>query len=166
MATVTSNLPEVKASLDTIGRAFNFHSPGRYKTLGQDVMDLLAETIYEQTVLRQRDEDNTFLAPLAPSTKAAKSRKGQPDTIGVATGEMLSLDQIKGNRTIFATSATVIYGDSDSAQEKATYFQEGSRRKKRKQRPRRFFGVNALFEKAMDDLMDDVLDLTIRRAGG
>jgi len=160
MATVKSNYPEIARGMDELRGAFNMHSRGRYRTLGDDLLDVLAQAIFDQTVNYQRDPDNTHFRPLAPSTLARKRRLGYPDTIGVETGEMLSMPQLTGQRTITPRMASVVYGENESARQKAEWFQEG---RKGKQPARRFFEINPLFEKDMETLIDEVLDLAVDR---
>ena len=161
---ITSNKEEVQAGVQALRDALTVRAPGRYKTLAEDVQDAVAEGVYDQTVMAQLDPDGAPLAPLAPATLVRKQRLGYPETILVATGQMLSLQEIKGELNVTGDVVEITYGQTAEAREKATYAHEGSRRKPK--RPRRpFFAINDRLYETLDHLFDEALGKAAENQG-
>jgi hypothetical protein len=164
MAGIRSNHEEVAAGIKAIAQSWDFRGRGRFKTLGQDALDVVAQGIYDRTVLDQTDPDGVPLAPLKPRTLARKRRKGYPDTIGVETGHMLDYRQLQGRRAIERRTASVEYGQDAIAEQEAEWFQEGSKTKNRPPRP--FMDLDDRIEGELDDLFEEVLDRNLRDLQG
>jgi hypothetical protein len=162
MASVRTNFPEIRAALDRLGSAFTMNARGRYRDLGSDLLDAAAEAVYEQSTLDQQDPQGRPFAPLAASTLREKARKGFPSTIGVRTGDMLSSEQLRGRRVVTPRVAEMTYGVGDEAEQKSEWFQEGTKN----QPARPFYDLNAKAEQSIDQLVDDVIDRTLRDLGG
>jgi phage gpG-like protein len=151
-----SNRDAVAAEVAGLARAFGLRRRGRYRTLADDVRTLVAEAVYDQTVLAQKQPDGSPLAPLAPSTLAEKRLRGYPETILVRTGHMLDLEQLKGEMEASDTSLAMTYGTDEEARQLAEYAHEGSRKKVR--RPKRpFYALDDKGEKDLGELMDEAL---------
>lgn len=166
MAQIRSNLGEVSRSLRDVSSCLNMHAVGRYDRVGVDALDIIAEGIAERVLGRQQEPSGGGLAELAPSTRRRKRELGQPDTIGVAKREMLQQRHLRGERNITTTQASVEYGQDAAAKDKATWFSEGSRRKRRRQPPRPFFELDDQIEDSLDELVEEVVDRAIERNGG
>jgi hypothetical protein len=163
MAGIRTNLPEVIRAIKAIAQSWDLRSKGRYKSLGVDMLDIVAEGIYERTVIEQEGPDGEPLAPLAPSTLARKARLGFPETIGVEHAKMLALEELKGERMIERRTASVIYGKDEQAKEEAEWFQDPSNPN---QPDRQFMGLDERIEATIDALFEEVLDRNIREQGG
>lgn len=166
MAHIRSNLDAVVRSVLDVSTCLHMNAVGRYDRVGVDALDIIAEGIADRTLNQQQAPDGGPLAPLAPSTLRRKRALGQPDTIGVGKGEMLQQRHLQGERTVTAAQASVEFGQDAEAKEKATYFSEGSRKKKRRQPPRPFFELDDRIEEQLDGLVEEVVDNAIERNGG
>lgn len=162
---VRSNLPEVLRGIRDVADCLNLRAVGRYGLLGEDLMDLTAEGIFDRTVLGQQEPGGGPLAPLAESTLARKRKAGYPDTIGVATGHMLALDQLKGDRSVSADRATMAYGRDEEARLRMAYFSEGHGGRRR-QPPRPVFEFDDRIDAELDALVDEVVIRAVERNGG
>lgn len=167
MAEVRSNLPEVARAIADVAGCLNMHAVGRYGRVGEDALDIIAEGIYDRAVLGQREPSGVPLAKLSPVTLALKRERGQPDTIGVATGQMLALEQLKGERAISSGAASVEYGRDAEAKLKMEWFSEGRRKgRRRRQPPRPVFELDDRIERDLDDFVDEVVGNAVTRNGG
>lgn len=156
MARVTSNAAEVVAELQGFVGGLGFGGRGRYRSFGEDARDVIAQGVYDRTVLAQQYPDGAPLAPLAPSTLREKRLKGYPETILVRTGLMLSGEELRGEATVTRTSLDVEYGRTELAKQEAEWATEGSR--KRHRPPRRFFELDRRDEADLDLLAQESLD--------
>lgn len=159
-----SNFPDIVKAIRGIKASFAFSAKGRYKRLGTDILDSVAQAIYDETVLEQKEPGGAPLAPLRASTLRRKARLGQPSTIGVATGRMLAMQQLQGRRQISGTTASMTYGTTEEERQKAEWFQAGSKKQKRRKRP--FYDLNRRTERDIDGIIEDVIGDVIRRLGG
>lgn len=166
MATVHSNLFSVATSLLDVAGCLRMNAVGRYGRVGEDALDIIAEGIYDRAVLGQRTPGGSPLAELAQSTLERKRARGQPSTIGVATGHMMALEQLKGVRAITSDSASAEFGKDSDARDRMSWFSEGSRRRRRRQPSRPVYELDDAIEADLDDFIDEVVDNAIRRNGG
>lgn len=97
--------------------------------LGEELADIVAQGILRRTIADQRTSIGTALSPNAPDYAARKEKKGIR-TIGVGigptSGEMLSMEQIKGRREITPDKVVMTYGKSDDVNRKGQWFTSGS----------------------------------------
>jgi hypothetical protein len=166
MADVRSNLAEVTRAIRDVAGCLNMNAVGRHGRVGEDALDIIAEGIYDRAVLGQREPGGGPLAKLSPFTLEDKARHGYPSTIGVRTGHMLAMDQLKGERAISSGAASVEYGRDAEAKERMDWFTRGRRRGRRRQPPRPVFELDDRIEEDLDDFVDEVVDNAIRRNGG
>jgi hypothetical protein len=118
-----SDLGEVLAALDAIPDALAFDGPGNgAPTFGDELLDVYSGHVYERSVGAARAPDGSAWEDNRESTK----RRKRTNTVGVESGEMLSLEEIKGERSIGPDEATQVYGKSRAAKAKAEWFSRGS----------------------------------------
>jgi hypothetical protein len=67
VASIRDNFPEVVAAIKAIAQSWDLNGRGRYRTLGDDMLDAVAQRVYERTFLDQSDPDGKPLADLDPS---------------------------------------------------------------------------------------------------
>jgi hypothetical protein len=153
MASIQSNLFEIRQNLNELGQCMNLRRrpKGSSRRVGDELLDIVAVAIEQRTRQRQQDPSGRTLAKLRPATIARKLRLGYPLTIGVETGEMLDLEQIRGEQVITADSATMTYGLDAETRAKADRFQEGNAR----QAPREFYDVGREGERLVDAYVED-----------
>jgi hypothetical protein len=165
VANVTSNLQEVVNEFKSMSSSLTMLAPGRYKgRLGQDVIDLVAQGIVDQTVLGQMDPSDLPLAPLARSTLERKRRLGYPETIGVETKKMLSMKQLRGTNVVVKNRTEMRYGVDQQSRDKSVWFQEGVKRKGgTRQSARPFYGLNKKIVADLDALITECLDRVVDR---
>lgn len=169
MAVVRSNLPDVVRAIRDVAGCLNMNAVGRHGRVGEDALDVIAEGIYDRAVLGQREPGGGPLADLAPATLADKRRRGYPDTIGVRTGHMLAMEQLRGERSITSSTASAEFGRDEEARERMGWFSEGSRRgrgRRRRQPPRPVYELDDAIERDLDGLVDEVVGNAITRNGG
>jgi hypothetical protein len=140
MAGAETNVEDVCAKLRRLNEVGSYSGPGRYKTFGEDLQDAIAQGLVIRYVLDQQEPGGKRLAELAESTLREKQRKGYPETIGVRTGLMLNIEQLKGELLIEGGTLTMTYGREEAARQEMVFFTEGSRRKNRRQPPRSLGG--------------------------
>jgi hypothetical protein len=162
MASVSDNFPEVRAVIEGLASAWDLRGPGRFKSLGDDARDVIAQGIIDRTVLQQLQPDGQPLHPLAESTIARKERRGYPTIISVEEGDMMSLDEVRGVGGMERYSMSIIYGTTGENQQKAEWFQEGTAT----QPPRPFFDLDDRIGGEIDTLFEDVLERRIGELGG
>src|ERR1700733_9486306 len=114
MASVTSNLGEIKRTLHQLGDTMNLRRrPGGERRIGDQLLDVVAVAIEVRTVGLQQDPNNAPLAPLQPRTIARKIRLGLPLNIGIETFQMLDLDQVRGEQVVTSHTASMTYGTNE-----------------------------------------------------
>ena len=121
-----SNFDQIMANLDRLIDSINLTdttSPAG-KKMAVDVLDTMTDGIQRRTIDKQVDPDNNPLADNAPSYRA-KPAKGSK-IIGFLTGEMLSDQQMKGDRTFEPSHCSQEFGITDFAKRKAQWFTRGS----------------------------------------
>jgi hypothetical protein len=121
-----SNYREVAAAVSAVPELFNpRRRTGRGKRLGDEVADVVAMTIVERTRQQQLTPDRRVLARLKPATVRRKVRKGAPILIGVESGQMLDLEEVRGKVTIIRDAVAMEYGLGPEMEARAEFFQEG-----------------------------------------
>jgi hypothetical protein len=156
---IRSNLDVVAADLRTLVDSLGLESPGESAaTLADDLFDLQAQRIRDRS-LAQRAPDGTTWADNEPRYAARKGYK--PVGVGL-TGEMLSLEQLRGDRRLGDESATMQYGKDAWNRQKAKWFSEGN---DRGQPERPFWEITADDRDALDALARRHYDRIARYRG-
>jgi len=162
MASVSSNRPIVNNALISLSQALNFRraTRGGPGTVGQGMLDTVADAIEQRTVVRQQDPDGRPLPPLKARTIQRKKEAGLDSRILVETGEMTSPPAILGRTTITGNTATMTAGVSEFVQQKIEWAEEGSQN-----RPvRHFFEEGKDGEMFRDLYVGKVLDQSVTDA--
>ena len=166
MARVESNRAEIMAGLKALGEALTMNGPGLNRSrVGQDVVECVADGIYLQTVLRQREPGGAPLAKLKAATLARKRRLGYPETIGVERHYMLAAEQLRGQYSVSPTRVEMTYGKGEEARKLAKWFQDPRKGRSRQQAPRPFYEICREGEAALDSLVDRAFDRTATSMG-
>ena len=118
---------------------------------GEDVLDLMAEDIQDRC-RNQLAPDGTTWPDNEPRYAARKG--GLP--VGELTGEMLDINQIKGQRTIEPQTVEMEYGVSEFAIQKAGWFTDGDTSLNRPERP--FYEIDEMMEQRIYDRCQDEID--------
>lgn len=163
MASVSTNLPEIKSALRGLEDILSLSRPYRSGRLGDEVADLIAVGIQTRTIDEQQGPGGDPLAPLSPRTVARKLRKGFPATIGVETGEMLEIQQVRGMVAIGSGEMVMEAGLSQAVKDKVAFFSEGDPKNNRP--ARRFYELDEEIEAQLDDLFEEVADERLRELG-
>jgi hypothetical protein len=164
MADARSNYPEVRDAIRAVAQSWDFRGRGRYRTLGEDALDVVAQGIYDRTFLAQQLPDGRPLPPLAPATLRDKRRHGFPDTVLVRTGAMGDYRQLQGQRAIERRTASATYGTDEELKQRAEFAAEGSKKQNRPPRP--FYELDGTIEAQLDALFEEVLETNLRDLGG
>jgi hypothetical protein len=123
LADTEDNIPEFAALLDDLANSLDLTRDG----LGADMLGAIAEGITDRTLSDQKTADGQQFEPNRGTYGKRKREKGLPVGVGLEKGgEMVSLVQVKGTPTIEPDSASMVYGISDAAKEKALWFETGS----------------------------------------
>lgn len=158
MATTRSNFGEVVKGMQDVADALNLKSPTRGGgTLGKVMIDQIANDIFDNTVNQQKDMNGQRLKALKPSTLARKRRLGQPDTILVATAEMVQIPFIEGKIMIGEKVATIEYHGTEDADNKADWTQSAGRE---------FYGIPPQTPARLGNLASIQIDNVIKANGG
>lgn len=163
MASVYDNFPEVRHALKAIAQSWDFRGRGRWKTLGEDALDVVSQGIYDRTFNAQATPDGGPLSPLRPSTLQKKHRLGYPETIGVESGSMGSHAELQGERQVERRTASMTYGTNEHTRQEAEWFQEG---RAGVQAPRPFYDLDDRIEADLDQLFEEVLEANLKALGG
>jgi hypothetical protein len=116
---------QVATQIDKILRGFNFSVPGRTgKGMAHEVLDAIIEEVVDRSLSRQAQPGGIPWADNAESYKRTPAKSGKP--IGVLTGDMMSLINLRGVRTIEDYRAVMRYGSGEFAKRKAQWFTRGS----------------------------------------
>lgn len=164
MARVQTNAVEVKEAIGRLRRLGSFNGHGRYKTLGEDIPDLIAESLVDRYVLRQQEPGGEPLAELSDDYREEKTRKGFPDVIGVRTGKMLSFEELRGEVDIAENVLEMTYGTSEETRLRMEWFTEGFRKQNRPPRPG--YELDDRDVASLDLLVFDSIERTISDLGG
>jgi hypothetical protein len=128
---------QMDSILDDLADGIDFTERG----LGQEVLDVGAVGIAERSLGRQSWPDGRPWEANEPRYAASKGNR----PIGVLTGEMLSLEQLKGTREITPRRAVAVYGTTQDARDKGEWFTTGGRNSV----PRGFYETDAEIDAAM-----------------
>lgn len=147
---------EILADLHAVAEAVDLT---RHR-LGDDCFDLIAAGIHERSIHEQQSPALVAWAPNAPAYARSRRKAGKP--VGVLTGEMLSLEQLKGTRAITPKSGVMRYATSSTAADKGAWFTEGADR--RPARP--FYDTDPQIEDAVAERIGRAVDDAIEAAFG
>jgi hypothetical protein len=170
----TGNADQIGGLLMTLADIFDLTRPGATGSLAEDLLDAFALGVIDRT-LGGMAADGSALAPNRGEYGARKDAAGLPVGIGLGGGgdRMLSLLQVRGERTITPDLAEVRYGVSTPARDKASYFTYGSSGSGVRgeysgatgQPERPFWGFDAEIEAAIEDLCEKHLADTLDSLG-
>lgn len=149
-----TNYNEVNRALGVLGRTFAMQRrPKGSKRIGEEILELIAATIYERTAIQKVAPDGHPLAALLESSLKRKLRKHFPPVLGIETGAMLDKGEIQGDTEIEKDSASMEYGLGEWERQKAEWFQEGGDEgnKRPTQAERPFYDLG---DDGMERLMD------------
>ncbi len=120
MATVTSNLVEYQPAFAALINDFNLTVPGKDQSLGRDMATEACLAIVERSVADQQDATGGTFKATSPKYTASKLRKFSVDLVGVRSGQMLSLESVKGEITVEPEVVTIKYGTGEVATRSST----------------------------------------------
>ena len=130
------------------------------KRLGDELLETVAGAIENRTVNRQQQADGSPLPRLKPRTIARKIAKGMDTRILIETHEMLSAQEILGQTTVTANTATMAGGTDDTVKFKIEQAEEGAAN-----RPiRHFYEAGKDGEQAVDVLIEESLNASVKAA--
>lgn len=128
MADAVSNSADLLDHLARLVHAFDLDAPDMVdssKSLGDSLLDIAAEGVRARAVDGQKSPDGTPFDPLTESYAIRKRRTwGFITPIGVASGEMLSMEQLRGERAIDQTEAASTYGIDQANRDKLDGFEQ------------------------------------------
>ena len=108
-----SNIDEVEAKISDVWESFGFSIPGiGGGTLGQDCAGTVADAIATDAAQSKGAEGQTF-PENSPKYKAWKARRYGQDAPGYRTGQMLSLESLKGEVQIEGDEVVMTYGTDE-----------------------------------------------------
>lgn len=133
--------------------------PNGNKTLADELFDLDAEGVRRRSIEGQHGPAGEDWADNEPNYKRRKG--GEP--VGVLTGDMLSDEELQGERDIAKEEATMRYGTTEWNRQKATWFEEGTGR----QPERPFYDSNEAEDgPAKEEVVIKQIERAIKRFGG
>ena len=115
MAKLESNLSAVVAEIDRLVQSFDFTIPGKDQSLGRDLAGVVAMGIRDRSVPGRKAPDGSTWDDNEPRYAAKKRAKYDADQPNVRTGQMLSLESLKGRTAISADDVTMEYGTDTPA---------------------------------------------------
>lgn len=118
---LTSNVDAVIASLEQFVRSFDFTRPGKDQSLARDVVNTIAGGIQRRSIDEHKGATKTW-PDNAPKYARYKEKKyGVYDAPNVRTGQMLSLQSLRGTSTrIEKDRIEMVYGTGDPPSATAT----------------------------------------------
>ena len=176
-AGATGNADEVIAALDALMDTFDLTLPGENGSFGEDLCDIFSQGVFDRTIGRELDADGNPLAPNRGKYGEHKRAEGLPVGIGTdpdRSEQMLSLVQLKGERDIQADHATIVYGTTQGAKDKANWFTYGSSGSSvyweysgaKNQPPRRFWDFDDDINSQLVARCEERLDRAVKILGG
>lgn len=111
-----SNIDDVERWLDEMIDSINFTLPGKDQSIGRDLAGVVAEGIADRSVPDARDPDGASWAPNEEPYKSWKRKKYDADQPGILTGQMLSLESLKGETDVAPDQVTMKYGTGKPAE--------------------------------------------------
>ncbi len=117
----TTNIDAVVASLERFVQSFDFTRPGKDQSLARDVVNTIAGGIQRRSIDDKKGATKSW-KDNAPKYEEYKEKKyGVFDQPNVRTGQMLSLQSLKGSGTrIEKDRIEMVYGTGDPPQGSAT----------------------------------------------
>lgn len=117
---VDSNINEVKLWLHGIVDSFDFTRPGKDGSLGRDMAGVVAEGIIDRSVPDAVSPDGSGWAANEARYAAWKRAKFAADQPGILSGQMLSLESVRGDVKVTPTEVTMNYGIGSGASRSRT----------------------------------------------
>jgi hypothetical protein len=111
----SSNIDEIERWFDQIIASINFTLPGKDQSLGRDLVGVVANGIIDRSVPDAKGPDGNPWAENHDPYKAWKAKEYDAFQPGILTGQMLSLESIKGETTINPDSVEMKYGTDTPA---------------------------------------------------
>jgi len=108
---------------------FDLTRPGRNGSFAEDLLDEFSTSVYARTVGEGQTPTGSALEANRGEYGKRKEARGLPVGIGLeasSTDRMLSLVQLRGERSIEPELATAVYGVSEPARNKASWFSFGA----------------------------------------
>lgn len=121
MADVESNFLEFEAEFKGLIDGFNFTIPGKDQSLGRDLAAGAALMISDRSISEQGNAQGQPWDANERKYKAMKERKHGVYSVGVLTGQMLSLESMKGETTVEANEVVMVYGTNTEPTKFSTY---------------------------------------------
>jgi|GEM_PF-2915897 len=115
MADDNSNIDEVGQWISGILEGIDFTMPGADQSLGRDMAGVVANGIIDRSVPDAQAPDGSTWAANEPEYAARKRARYDADQPGILTGQMLSLESVKGELTLAPAEVTMKYGTGESA---------------------------------------------------
>lgn len=115
MASVESNIDQVKVWIDAIVDSVDFTLPGRDQSLGRDLSGVVAQGIIDRSVPDAISAEGTGWAANEEKYAAWKRAKFAADQPGILSGQMLSLQSVQGDVRVFPYSVEMNYGTGAGA---------------------------------------------------
>lgn len=172
-ASVSSNLGDVALWIDSIVESIDFTMPGRDQSLGRDLAGVVAEGIVDRSVPDAVSPDGSGWAANEARYAAWKRAKFAADQPGILSGQMLSLESVKGQVKVTPDSVEMTYGTGSGAsrsrtgaalsasqgaisdRDKARHFADGGRE---------FYGMDRqIVDAVMAEVEDSVVHLLGRK---
>lgn len=130
-----SNIDEVQDSIHDLLGTFNFRLDIGSTTLGEDLRDLVAQMIHDRSINLQRGAEEPW-APLRGWYLSWKSANFGVELIGVLTGQMLSINSLRGDTRITDHEIEMTYGTGDpspaASTAKAMSRRSGNKRRRKR----------------------------------
>jgi hypothetical protein len=165
------NIDEIEAMLVRLADTFDFTLPGEDGSFGEDLMDEFSTSVMDRTVGLGVTPEGKTLAANRGEYGEEKRDAGLPVGIGLdedRSDQMLSLVNLKGERSVTPDMATMIFGVTPFARDKGNWFTygtdgssvSGEHSGAKDQPPRPFWG----FDDEMTGRLVDMCEERLRRA--
>lgn len=115
-----SNIDEVESWEKDLIDSFDFTRPGEDQSLGRDMAADVATGIIDRTTAEQRDATGSPLKPNEPKYAKRKAEKYGAHQPLVRTGQLLSLQSVKGEVTVSPDEIVMRYGTGDAPSRSST----------------------------------------------
>lgn len=166
MATFRSNFDsDIRPAVVALRETWNLRRKpaGSAVSLGESLIDAVALAVEQRTVQEQKTPTLGRLKPLSPKYLARKIRQGYSSRIGVRTGRMLDINEIKGETYVGRSVAVMTFGRDEDERQKAEWFTEGSSRQNRPARP--FYEIGPGVIREINAVIDDAAEQQRRALG-
>jgi hypothetical protein len=111
----SSNIDEIGRWLDQIIDTIDFTLPGKDASLGKDLIGVVAEGIIDRSVPEAQGPDGAKWDDNEDPYKSWKAVEYDAFQPGILTGQMLSLESVKGETTVGKDSVEMKYGTDTPA---------------------------------------------------